>query len=132
MGEATLKIKGVTQDPSDPSGDSFILQFSRDLTPLEREVVPQSLALKFAGLPSEVNGPDTVIFRQADAAWFTLPIHQKRLKEAVAEAEVVAEKHLALIGSAEGQAAARRETTRRELAAIDWDADDSLVEPTAR
>ena len=62
--------------------------------------------------------------------WFTLPHHQKRLKEAVAEAETTAQKHLGLIGSAEGQAAARDEETRRELAGINWDADDD-AESTA-
>jgi hypothetical protein len=42
------------------------------------------------------------------------------------ESEVIAEKHLAQIGSAEGRAAARAEETTRELAAIDWDDDDPL------
>jgi hypothetical protein len=130
MGEATLKIKGVTQDLTDPRGLRFVLQFTRDLTPVEREVVPQVLTLRF-GLPTEENGPDTVMIHNASKGWFTLPHHRKRLKEAVAESEVVAEKHLAQIGSAEGRAAARAEETSRELAAIDWDDNDSLAEPTA-
>jgi hypothetical protein len=127
--EATLKIKGVTQDMTDPRRLRFVLQFTRDLTPLEREVVPQVLTRRF--LPTEANGPDTVMIHNASEDWFTLPPHQKRLKEAVAEAEVVAEKYLAQIGSAEGRAAVRVEETRRELAAIDWDDDDSLAEPPA-
>lgn len=68
-----------------------------------------------------------MVFRKASEGWFTQPHHRKRFKEAVAEAEAEAERHLALIGSAEGQLAARREATRLELAAIDWDDDDPLA-----
>jgi hypothetical protein len=123
MGEPTLRIKDVTQDLTDPRRLRFVLQFSRDLTPIEREVVPQVLTLQF-GLPTEEHGPDTVMIHNAAAGWFTLPHHRKRLKAAVADAETVAQQHLAQIGSAEGRAAARDEQTRRELAAIDWDSDD--------
>lgn len=122
MGEATLKIKGVTQDLTDPRRLRFLLQFTRDLTRLEREVVPQVLTLRF-GLPTEDHSSDTVAINNASKGWFTLPHHRKRLKEAVAEAETVAEEHLAQIGGAEGRAAVRDEETRRELAAIDWDDD---------
>lgn len=127
MDEVTLKIKGVTQDLTDPRRLRFVLQFTRDLTPVEREVVPQVLTLQF-GLPTEDNGPDTVMIHNAGKGWFTLPHHRKRLKEAVAEAELAAEKHLAQVGSAEGRAAVRDVETRRELEGIDWD-DDS--KPTA-
>lgn len=126
MGEATLKIKGVTQDLTDPKGLRFVLQFTRNLTPLERAVLPQIVTLRF-GLPIVENGPDTVMIDNAGKGWFTLPQHRKRLKDAVAEAEVLAEKHLAQIGSAEGRAATRAEETRRELAAIDWDDDTELT-----
>jgi hypothetical protein len=85
------------------------------------------LTVRF-GLPTEEHGPDTVMIHNAGAGWFTLPHHRKRLKAAVAEAETEAQRHLALIGSAEGRAAVRDEEIRRELAAIDWDDDP---EPTA-
>jgi len=130
MGEATLKIKGVTQDLTDPRKLRFVLQFTRDLTPLEREIVPQAIMRHF-NLPTEEHGPDTVMIRNAGPGWFTQAHHRKRFKAAVAEAEAVAEDFLAKVGSAEGRAAARDDQTRRELAAIDWDADDddSLTEP---
>ncbi|HME77104.1 MAG TPA: hypothetical protein VKI00_16090 [Mycobacterium sp.] len=121
MAEATLKIKGVTQDPRDSTGLSFVLQFTRNLTQHERETVPALLTLRF--LPTEPNGPDTVVLRKARKEWFTLPEHQRRLKALVAEAEAVAERNLAQDTSAEGQAAARAEETRRELEAINWDDD---------
>ena len=131
MGEATLKIKGVTQDLTDPRRLRFVLQFTRDLTPLEREIVPQAIMRHF-NLPTVEHGPDTVMIHNAGPGpgWFTQAHHQKRFKAAVAEAEAVAEKHLAQIGSADGRAAVRDEETRRELEAIDWD-DDSLAEPAA-
>jgi hypothetical protein len=127
MAETTLKIIGVTQDPRDSTGLSFVLQFTRDLTPHERETVPALLTLRF--LPTEPNGPDTVVLRKARKEWFTLPEHQRRLKALVAEAEATAERNLGQDTSAEGRAAARAEETGRELADIDWDDDDS--EPTA-
>jgi hypothetical protein len=116
MAEATLKIKGVTQDPADPRGLSFVLQFTRDLTPPEREIVPQLLTMRF--LPTEENDPDTVVVRNAGKEWFTLPHHRKTLKAAVAEAEALAERYLGQVTSAEGQAAARAKETRRELDAL--------------
>lgn len=122
MGEGTLKVKGVTQDLTDPQRLRFILQFTRELTPIEREVVPQVITLRFP-LPAEEHGPDTVIIGKATAGWFTLPEHRATLKAAVAEGEAEAQRQLALRGSAEGRAAARDEQTRRELAAIDWDDD---------
>lgn len=128
MGEATLKIKAVTQDPRDSTGLSFVLQFTRNLTQHERETVPALLTLRF--LPTEPNGPDTVVLRKARKEWFTLPEHQRRLKALVAEAEATAERNLGQDTSAEGRAAVRAEETRRELADIDW-GDDSLAEPTA-
>lgn len=128
MGEAPLKIKGVTQDLTDPERLRFILQFTRELTPIERDVVPQVITIRF-GLPTEEHGPDTVMIHKANVGWFTLPEHQARLKAAVAEAEIEAQRHLAQIGSAEGRAAARDEQTRRELAAIDWDDDAELTAP---
>ena len=47
MGEATLKIKEVTQDLTDPRRLRFVMQFTRDLTPIERQLMPQVLALRF-------------------------------------------------------------------------------------
>jgi hypothetical protein len=120
---ATLKIKGVTQDLTDPQRLRFVLQFTRDLTPTERDCVVQAITLKFR-LPTSEHGSDTVMIDNAAEAWFTLPRNRKLLKAAVAEAEATAEKHLAQIGSYEGHAAARDDETRRKLEAIDWD-DDS-------
>lgn len=119
---ATLKIIGVTQDLRDPTGLSFVLQFSRNLTQLEREYVPALLTMRF--LPTEQDGPDTVVIRNASEGWFTLPQHRRTLKAAVAEAEAQAEKYLSQQHKAEGQAAARANETRRRLAGIDWDSDD--------
>lgn len=120
----TLKIQRVTQDPRDPSGLSFVLQFTRNLTQYERRVVPALLTLRF--LPTEEDGPDTVVIRKAREEWFTLPQHRRTLKALVAEAEVEAEEHLAQDTAAEGQAAARVDERRRRLEAIDWE-DDSEV-----
>jgi hypothetical protein len=120
MGEATLKIKEVTQDLTDPRRLRFVMQFTRDLTQLERDILPRVIARRF-NLPAQAHGTDTVIIDHAGpgAAWFSLPHHKQRWKAAAAEAEAEAEKYLAQIGSAEGRAAVRDEETRRELAAID-------------
>ena len=123
MAETTLKIKAVTQDPTDPTGLSFVLQFNRNLTHAECETVPALITLRFF-LPAEENGPDTVVIRKARKEWFTLPHHRKTLRELVVEAEALAERILGHDTSAEGQAAARAEETRRELEEIDWDEDD--------
>lgn len=121
MTEATLKIKEVTRDPRDPTGLSFVLHFTRNLTQLEREYVPAMLTMRF--LPTEQDGPDTVVIRNATEGWFTLPQHRRTLKAAVAEAEEQVEKFLSQQHKAEGQAAARAEETRRRLAEIDWDSE---------
>jgi hypothetical protein len=121
MTEATLKIKEVTQDLRDPTGLSFVLHFTRNLTQLEREHVPTLLTMRF--LPTEQDGPDTVVIRNASEGWFTLPQHRRTLKAAVADAEKQVENFLSLQHKAEGQAAARAEETRRRLAEIDWDSD---------
>jgi hypothetical protein len=119
----TLKIKEVTQDLTDPRRLRFVVHFNRDLTPIEREIVPQALTLKF-GLPTEDYGTDAVICHNGGQGWFTLPEHRKRLKAAVAEGEAEAEKYLAQIGAAEGNRAARDDETRRALEAINWDDDE--------
>ncbi|BBY36517.1 hypothetical protein MMAN_06510 [Mycobacterium mantenii] len=117
----TLKIQKVTQDPRDRSGLSFVMQFTRPLTPHERQTVPMFLSQL---LPTEENGPDTVVIRKAREEWFTLAQHRQRWKALLADAEAQAEKYLAQDTSAEGLAAARADQTRRRLEAIDWD-DDS-------
>lgn len=57
--ERTLKVKGVTHDLTDPQRLRFVLQFTRNMTPIEREFVPQAIMLKMR-LPTEEHGPDTV------------------------------------------------------------------------
>jgi hypothetical protein len=126
MAEGTLKVKQVTQESRDPSGLSFVLQFTRDLTPHECLTVPHFITLRMS-LPTEVDGPDTVVIRKARKEWFTMAEHRRTLKGLLAEAEAEAVKHLAQDTTAEGLAAARADETRRELAAIDWD-DDSESE----
>ncbi len=126
VGDATLKIKGVTQDLTDPKRLRFVLQFTRDMTPAEREIVPQVITARF--LPTKPNGPDTVMILNAGKGWFTLEQHQKTLKAAVAEGEALAEEYLGEVTAAEGRAAARAETDRRELAAISWDHDSEAAE----
>ncbi|MGC2797033.1 MAG: hypothetical protein WA290_11060 [Mycobacterium sp.] len=74
--------------------------------------------------PDEVAGPDAVTIRWAHAQFFTDPTIRARLKDIVTEAEALAHIQLILAHTAEGQAAAKAEETRRELDAIDWD-DDS-------
>lgn len=121
--ENTLKIKGVTQDVTDPQRLRFVLQFTRDMTPIEREFVPQAITLKM-GLPTEELGPDKVMIGRAAEGWFTLPQHRKTLKAAVADAEEKAKEYLSQVGAAEGRRAAIDQETRLKLEAIDWD-DDS-------
>jgi hypothetical protein len=119
----TLKIKEVTQDLTDPRRLRFVLQFTRDLTLIERDFVPQAIG-RHLGLPAREHGPDTVLIDKAGEGWFTQSHHRKTLKAAIADAEAAAERHLAEMGSAEGQRAARDDETRRNLKAINWD-DDS-------
>jgi hypothetical protein len=122
MADGTLKVTGVIQDPSDPRGQSFTLHFNRNFTHAERETVATHLSLHF--LPTEVNGPDTAVIRQAHAAYFVDPNLRKRIKTAVALAEAQAVKNLAFENQREGEAAALADRERRQLEAIDWD-DDS-------
>jgi hypothetical protein len=103
MAQGTLKITGVTQDPTDPTGQTFVLQFNHNLTHSERETVPTFLSLKC--LRTEEDGPDTVVIRKARKEFFTDPKIQKMLKALVAEAEAQAEKNPAQDNKPEGQAA---------------------------
>jgi hypothetical protein len=122
MTDATLKITGVTQHPTDPR--TFVLHFNRTLTPNERRTVP-GMILDSGFAPDEVADSDTVTIRSAHKQFFTDPTIRARLKRAVADAEELATMQLMVQHATEGQAAAEAEETRRELEAIDWDDDDS-------
>jgi hypothetical protein len=120
MAETTLKITGVTQDPADPS--VFVVHFNRTLTAYERKTVPGMI--RDSGFsPDEEAGPDSVTVRWAHAQFFKDPMIRARLKRAVADAEELATMQLMVAHTAEGQAAADAEQTKRELEAIDWDDD---------
>jgi hypothetical protein len=122
MAEATLKITGVTQDPTDST--AFVLHFNRTLTPYERKTVP-GLLVDGGFAPDEVADSDAVTIRWADKRFFMDPTIRARLKRIVADAEELATMQLMVQHTAEGQAAAESEQTKRELEAIDWAADDS-------
>jgi hypothetical protein len=127
LAEETLRIKRVAQDTTDPIGRSFVLHFNRNLTRNECETVPAFLSLQF--LPTEVNGPDTVIVREARTESVLDPEVRKKVKAAVAGAGAQAEKNLALEHKAEWQAAVQADEARRRLEAIDWDDDSESESP---
>jgi len=103
---ATLKINGVTQDTTDPTGQTFVVRFNRTLTHNEREALPTILSMRFA--ETEVTGADSVTIRRAHAAFFTEPELRKKLKALIAEAVSLAKQHLSLQHKAEGQASVTR------------------------
>lgn len=121
MTDTTLKIEGVTQETADPT--RFVLRFNRTLTQYERSTVPGLISDNF--LPAEVTGPDAVTLNHGRKAYFTDAKLREKLKGIVDDAESLALMQLIQQQSAEGHAAAEAEETRRELEAIDWDADDS-------
>jgi hypothetical protein len=91
VARVTLKVVEVTQYPTDPTGCSCVVRFSRDLTHFERETVPVMLSMPFS--PSEVRGADTVSIH-ARVSFCTYPKTRANLGGLVAEAESQAEKHL--------------------------------------
>ncbi len=113
-----LVIKGVKQDPSDKSGQSFVLSFERELYYFELETVPKVLSAKFA--PTVVTGVSWVTIRNANKDFFTNPESQANLKALVAEAAAEADRLLTEQRTAAAQKARQAEDANRELGEIDW------------
>jgi hypothetical protein len=111
-----LKICSVEFDERDPFLATFNVHLSRDMTDIERQMLPPLLTCGFS--PSEARGSAVVAIRNATITM--IEDHRDLLKQIVAEAETLAGTMEHEQRAVAAQAAARLEGVQQRAAAIDW------------
>jgi hypothetical protein len=87
MDEEPLNIARVAQDLTDPTGETFIMCFNRDMTPYERSALPILFSARVAR--TNVASLDTVMIGPARREHFTRPQFLNHLQRLVDEVQAL-------------------------------------------